>query len=811
MADQKTRNNHYVPQWYQRGFLAAGQSEYYLLDLSPEKPLPDGRTVPTKELYNRGPKKCFNEVDLYTTSFGAIISDEIERYLFGKIDDTGAKAVRAYIEGNASSMHKSFQDFFEYLDAQKLRTPKGLDWIKSRYSALNQVELMQEMQCLRLMHCTMWAEGVREIVSAEESEVKFIVTDHPVTVYNAALPPEFSECSYPGDPLIELVGSQTIFALDSNTCIILTHLEYVQNSTSSNLTKSRTNARYQGTGIVRTDTFIRKRKLSQDKVITINYLLKKRAKKYIASENKEWLYPEKLFTGEWKDIAEILLPKDDLWLFGGDMYLGYDDGSTYYQDAYGRTSDAHKYLKRSKYPNPSRNDPCGCGSGRKFKHCCQYLKVEERPTWRVYGIRERNLMFSYRVQEILGISNGKTWDDVRREISDEHVKEIHQALASLWPKDTDLAELHPRPTNRVFRTLYFGPIDARTIMETVLCWLKYFDEVVVVNPFLNPVCVKPKLNPIKSPTQHKEETLRNVLLLLHLEPFIDAGIVHLIPDPGDYNNEFSRSKIAMARKRTTNWTPSQKGSELFKSIIKDDYWCSLGRLSEHDIKQYIRKKLPKDNNINIDDIVSYLKTKQLNNPCALLQPIDKENGSGQLLFYKGFGLESALYLATLTGSVIIADLPEYWQQLHQHTSASSNVIENCLKSILNDWQEIIFPIDMDYDYVLHTRLIDGSHGEVRAPFRKIVEYFQNGNNKALLSHFTSKLTEAIQKIRGSEQTRQADNTQFEGRIEISIPTDGFERSEVRRLLLIFGRAKSIKPVPMAMFVQTSISDGVVTD
>ena len=26
MTDQQTRNNHYVPKWYQRGFLAAGQS-----------------------------------------------------------------------------------------------------------------------------------------------------------------------------------------------------------------------------------------------------------------------------------------------------------------------------------------------------------------------------------------------------------------------------------------------------------------------------------------------------------------------------------------------------------------------------------------------------------------------------------------------------------------------------------------------------------------------------------------------------------------------------------------------------------------
>jgi len=230
-------------------------------------------------LHEWGPKDCFCEHDLYATHVGTILNDEVEKYLFGSIDVRGAKAVRAFADGDPCAMHDSFQDFFEYLDAQKLRTPKGLDWIKSRYPALNQLQLMREMQGLRLMHCTMWAEGVREIVSAEESDVKFIVTDHPVTVYNAALPPTSPECSHPGDPLIELVGSQTIFALDANTCLILTHLENAQEPRAANLTAPRTHARYRGQSLVRTDAFIRKRKLSRDQVIAINHLLKSCARR----------------------------------------------------------------------------------------------------------------------------------------------------------------------------------------------------------------------------------------------------------------------------------------------------------------------------------------------------------------------------------------------------------------------------------------------------------------------------------------------------------------------------------------------------
>jgi len=321
MTDQQTRNNHYVPQWYQRGFLAPGQSRLCHLNLDPDyKTLPDGRQVPRTARHEWGTKNCFVEYDLYTTHFGSIVNDDVEKHLFGVIDDRGAKAVRAFVLGNPADVHESFQDFFEHMAAQKLRTPKGLDWIRSCYGALGQVELMVEMQALRLMHCTMWVEGVREVVSAQDSDVKFILTDHPVTVYNAAVDPTFEQCAYPQDPLVAAVGSQTVFPLDANTCLILTHLEYAKEPNQLNLTRLRTNARHLGVGMTRTDNFIRDRRLSRGEVIAINHLLKSRAKRYIAAADKTWLYPEREFNGSWAQIAQVLLPKANLWRFGGETY-----------------------------------------------------------------------------------------------------------------------------------------------------------------------------------------------------------------------------------------------------------------------------------------------------------------------------------------------------------------------------------------------------------------------------------------------------------------------------------------------------------
>jgi len=129
-----TRQNHYVPIWYQKGFIVGSKTSLYFLDLNPPRTvLTDGRIIVGHAVSYRAPKSCFWAEDLYTTKLGSTVNDEVERYLFGAIDSYGASAVRAFASNDVETIHKLFQRFFDYLDAQKLRTPKGLDWIKSKY------------------------------------------------------------------------------------------------------------------------------------------------------------------------------------------------------------------------------------------------------------------------------------------------------------------------------------------------------------------------------------------------------------------------------------------------------------------------------------------------------------------------------------------------------------------------------------------------------------------------------------------------------------------------------------------------------
>jgi hypothetical protein len=799
MKNKVTRNNHYVPEWYQRGFLGVDQFQLHLLDATPDqKLLADGRIVTMNAVRARGPSSCFVEFDLYSTHFGTHINDEVERLLFGSIDTQGAKAVRAFAGGDPGEMHRSFEDFFEYMDAQKLRTPKGLDWIKAVYPSLSQMELMREMQGLRLMHCTMWTEGVREIVSAEDSNVKFIISDHPVTTYHSEFPPSSNQCRYPSDPAIDLIGTQTIFALDANTCLILTNLEYAQNPDTASLTAARTFARSRGPSYVRTDAFIRTRKLTRDEVVGINYLIKSRARRHIAASERDWLYPEKEYVGGWAGVATILLPRrDDLWRFGGETYVGFKDGSSHYQDAFGRTSRSHEYLRRkSPAVNRQPNDDCGCGSGRKYKKCCKNLPQAERPSWEVYGIRERNLMFAHHVEEILGLKEGKVWGDVQRELSDDQVKRIYEAFSTLWPEDTDLTELLPRPEKGTLRMVFLGISDPRTIEASVLGWTPYFDEIVLAHPFVNPIGMRPEFSPTHVPSHYKSQTLKNVLLLLALRPYIDAGIVHLVPDPGDFNSQFGQTVLNMAQARAENWTPDRKSFGILEKLAKDDEWRLLMQLPATSLRKMVGDSMPGQTEEELSAAIHHMRSKLSGDPFALLQEQPVGEAGSQFIYLKGYNLESALFLAALTGSLVYTDTEAHWQQLHEHAlrgvgnNASWDQIQKSLSRIR-------FLIEVD-DRENFQRRASGRFGNIRAIMRKLAEASKPGSitEPHLIA---SKLDTAANQLE-LEWERESARLRLTGTVKMSVPSGGFTRNEVQRLLVTFGRIQDVRPLSCALFI-----------
>jgi Protein of unknown function (DUF4238)/SEC-C motif len=782
--------------------MAPGTNGLFYLDLDLHRGRAgSSRPKSSRHLPPLPPARCFSQQDLYTTVFAGIPNDEIERLLFGRIDNEGAIAVKALAANDLSALTKRFQEMFDYISAKQLRTPKGLDWLKGNYQRLDQLELMLELQALRQMNCTTWFECVREVVSASESTIKFIVSDHPVTTFNPGLSLDSPELDYPNDPPIDWKGTQTIFPLDANHCLILTNLEYAKDAQLADMTARRTHARAFGDTIARTDNTIVGRKLSDLDVRSINKLIAWRAKRYIGSSNREWLDQSLAGPPDLTHLAAALRPpEEELWHYGGTVYVGFADGTSKSWDEFGRTEPEREFLKKPpRETPPAPSDACPCSSARTYAECCESRDERDRMPWDVWSIRDRNLRFIDAAARVLGLMDGKSWDDVRREISGDQVRKIHVLFEAVWPPDQSLASLLPRPDARRLRGMYLGLIDARTITYSVTSWLQYFDEIVAIHPFSNARIIRPEYSPIESPDQHKAQTLKNVMLLLVLQPFIEQGWIHLVPDPIEFNSAIRQTIFSLGDEyRSGRPSPLKQDPEL-EALAKDDFERSLQQLSDSSLRSMIRKSSPDIPDAKLDGVVSYMRRMRAKDPLALLQ--DGYSTHGELMMMRGVSIPIGLFLAHLTGAVPYSDLNTWWGNLKDFAIDAQDNASDANLPIAEAFKKAFLLFATDHKFLRAARDLNSYKG-FRAAIRDIRNSFSttqpDGAQIQLLATRLSENVSAMERDAPKLCETFPEAAVYRRKMECAAPMQGLSMRESHRLLLAFGHGRHAAKIPIAL-------------
>jgi hypothetical protein len=340
-SNREFHHNHYVPEWYQRRFMLPGQNRYWYLDLNPDPILRDGKVIAhRRDLLPWGPSKCFAENDLYTTKWGAEENVDIEKFFFGRVDTEGKSAVEFFsdFQFDHPDQHDAFNGLMNYMSVQKLRTPKGLGWLGELPAGRNRNHRLMLLQEIQNVFCATWAECVWLIADATKSDTKFIISDHPVTVYNRACFPGSVYCKGFNDPDIRMVATHTYFPLSIDKVLILTNLAWVRNP-YQNEREPRPNPGLFRNTIMSLQDIQTCRRLGEQEVLEINYITKKRALRYIAAAEKEWLYPERqLPSTHWSKFGHgyLLMPEPREVHIGGETYVGYKDGTSEGWNEYGQ-------------------------------------------------------------------------------------------------------------------------------------------------------------------------------------------------------------------------------------------------------------------------------------------------------------------------------------------------------------------------------------------------------------------------------------------------------------------------------------------
>lgn len=796
----KTRNNHYVPQWYQEGFFEPGRNTLAVIDLAPDRrTLDDGRVIVERSRFQSPTSRAFVLRDLYSTFFGTAVNDEIERRLFGDIDTRGAKAVRAFIESDQEEWRRHFQTFFEYLDIQKIRTPKGLDWLKSCYPRLTQNELMVEMQAIRMVHCTIWTESVREIVSAEESEVKFITTDHPVTIYNHSLPPENRDLAYPSEPSIALKGSQTVFPLNRDFCLILTNLEYAKNPSAS-ATEKRTFPRAYRSSMARTDAFIRQRRLSREEVMKINHVLKSRARRYVAAGREEWLYPEREALSSWTDFRHVLLPpSDQLWRFGGEMFVKYDGGQVRYQDAFGRTEKPRDFLQKKVPANIRPRDACGCGSGMKFRNCCRALPPSLRPAWNERGIHERNIMLLNGMVNVLNLHDGRDWLRVRRELTDEQISKVYSLYEGLWPLETDILSLLPKPDGRP-RCLYSGNLHPNAFLKHAIGVPLYFGETLVEHPFLHPGTVNKEFNPVQNPHAFRQEFLKSAFLFLNVMPLVAIGLINFVPDPCCFDFYLRDEVHRLAETRVNAIELTAEDGAGLTHLARQDSKRSIMSMSEDVMRAQLRRQNPALTDDDLDTEMRMLERMKEDDPLAVLHAgsdIEGTKGGQFNAMRLSPNVEMAMYLAQATGASIVTDSPMRWRELATTIVREFLPATSALTAFAEACERSTFRFSSDVQQVL--RLGDsGAMSGYPSLMAETFKYLQNKERGKPKANVEASLISRLGRLRpATELSHPPAVTRL---VSAMIPTGGLQNNTINRLLLKSSSEHHLANVPIAFYI-----------
>jgi hypothetical protein len=312
-----------------------------------------------------------------------------------------------------------------------------------------------------------------------------------------------------------------------------------------------------------------------------------------------------------------------------------------------------------------RNDPCPCKSGKKYKKC---HGRQDPPSFfdspaqaKVPSLHERNLILLGAVADIFRLTKGEDIWEIKRNISDAQVRAIYQVVADIWPPFTDLNGLLPFP-DRSLRALYMGDINPEQIVRNVFRFSLYTDQILVIDPFHNPWGMAEEFNPLVNPGQWKADTLKLIFFTMLLAPWIEAGLVTIVPDPGNFDFPLRKKTWDLASERLKGWTPGEEDTPDYEPAAKADFARFISMLPKEHLAHKVREVHPGIPEHEVAEVLKYMERVRQEDPLALEQPIEQA-GSQMTALRTGVNLEMGMYLAQVTGAFPYTNFRSRWKEI----------------------------------------------------------------------------------------------------------------------------------------------------
>lgn len=325
-----------------------------------------------------------------------------------------------------------------------------------------------------------------------------------------------------------------------------------------------------------------------------------------------------------------------------------------------------------------RNTPCPCGENRKYKNCClgkisweTIIGSGNRDEfYRNLSVTGKNATFLSRICEAIQIDQIPQDDfyKFKNAFTPEAVRRVHTSITELWPDMDDLSRIF-KVESQHNSGFYFGTYEPETIFRGIIRHSLYDDQILIPDPFVHPLSVREKFNPISNPEEHRINTLRASYVWFLLAPWVYAGIIKFIRLPGDFNPSLN---VECMRIEYEKYAHEEELAKIINKSVREkvdklspfdrghgEFWL-LSHSNEAIIK--ILNEYPeKLDEEKMNQFLDHIEQRRKTHPFYI--DFMDEKKSHLIFETTGTNYEMAKRTALMTGSHFITDLPSRWKEI----------------------------------------------------------------------------------------------------------------------------------------------------
>ena len=325
-----------------------------------------------------------------------------------------------------------------------------------------------------------------------------------------------------------------------------------------------------------------------------------------------------------------------------------------------------------------RNDPCPCGSGTKYKKCCGLDRLPwdgllESPASAMavnLSARERNVAFlslAAAALQLDSLGESADWHDIKRACTPAVVRKIYEAVVQLWPDEDDYYRILAQERESE-SGLYIGNYEPEYMLRAVSRHAIYSESIILFDPFLDPRVIAPRFNPLLHPERHRSSTLKNLYLWISLAPWIEAGLVKILPSPTDFDADLALETHRLQELKYEN-NPELRAAMADSADAIEDLAHSFRTFAvlhtpDEKLADQYRKANPDG---SPDDVLTFLKevhAQRESHPYFIPGSLGIGENQGELTtFTSGGSYPIAKMVAGITGSHLITDISSKWREI----------------------------------------------------------------------------------------------------------------------------------------------------